>query len=82
MILSKILELTDNKSLSAIGIPVLGTQFGCIKLEEFISIFVETLNQHNFEHALKIWLIVKSDECQKAYEVLKPFECNLTPGDH
>jgi hypothetical protein len=74
MTLVKIFELTGDKSLSAIGIPVLGAQFGHFELEEFISMLVRILNEYNFKYTLKIWLIVQPEECQKAFELLKVFE--------
>ena len=74
MALSNVFELSGNRSLSAIGIPVLGAQFGRFKLEEFISIFVAALKKQNFEYSLKIWLVVKQEECQKAFELLKALE--------
>ena len=73
MALNSVFELTGDKSLSAIGIPVLGGQFGRFTLEEFILIFVDTLKKQHFEHSLRIWLIVKPEECQKTYELLKVF---------
>jgi len=72
--LSKVFEISDSKSLSAIGIPVLGLQFGRFKLEAFISIFADALKKQNFEHSLRIWLIVKPEQCQKAFELLKVFK--------
>ncbi|MCK5649373.1 MAG: hypothetical protein KAI22_10885 [Gammaproteobacteria bacterium] len=73
MALSKVFEITDSKSLSALAIPVLGGQFGRFKLEEFIAIFMDALKKQNFEHTLRIWLIVKPEECQQVFELLKVY---------
>ena len=72
--LSKVFAITESKSLSAIGIPVLGSQFGHFKLEQFISIFVDALKKQNFEYTLRIWLVVKPEDCHKTFELLKAFE--------
>ena len=74
MALNKVFQLTGDRSLSALGIPVLGAQFGRFKLEEFMSIFVAALKKQNFEYSLRIWLVVKREECRKAFELLKAFE--------
>ncbi|MDX2507772.1 MAG: hypothetical protein QNL62_25305 [Gammaproteobacteria bacterium] len=62
--LKHIFTIINEKRFPAIRLPVLGTQFGRIKLDEFVSILIQVLKQHHFDHPLRVWLAVKPEKCQ------------------
>ncbi|MCW8929883.1 MAG: hypothetical protein OQL19_06560 [Gammaproteobacteria bacterium] len=69
--LKKVFELSNEKSLSILAIPIFGTQFSRFQLEEFISVFVRVLKIQKIKKPRKIWLISEVGINEKIFQLLE-----------
>ncbi len=75
--IKNIFNLCDEKQLVSLALPLLGTQFGKVKNEEFLELLVNQLLLNQSDYPQRIWLLVSADNCQKIYEFLNQLRVNL-----
>jgi len=68
--IKNIFQLCHEKQLVSLALPILGTQFGKLKNEEFLTLLVNQLELKQSNYPQRIWLLVSADDCQKVYENL------------
>jgi hypothetical protein len=62
--LQKILALSEQKGITALALPLLGSTHGPLSWEQSLEIITNTLREHEGMHLQRIWLIVKKDHQQ------------------
>lgn len=73
--LQNIFKLAEKKDITSLQLPVLGAQYGRFDLYDFLKLLVLELTKRQKNNLKRIWLLMLSEDCDKAFERLKE---NLT----
>lgn len=68
--LQKILALADQKRITALGLPLLGSEHGPLSGSQSLEIIINALHSFTGSHLQKVWLIVKDDQQQNVQQMI------------
>ena len=71
----QVFYLVENKGISWIGIPPLGTVHGTLSLREGLEIFVKQVRGHSFKRLKKI-SVLAADGCEREMKTILAELCN------
>jgi hypothetical protein len=66
--LNEIFQLTKNRKLTSVGIPLLGTLHGSLDKQRFITLLSRALKRISSHHLKRIWLIVPPETSSKIFK--------------
>lgn len=69
--LNNIFKICQNRSITSLGLPVLGALHGNIDAQTFVDLLAEKIQHKESECPQQLWLIVPVEQCQLVYAYIK-----------
>ena len=69
--LTRVFIESKNRKINTLAMPVLGTIYGSLEIENFIELFRSALATGNAAYPEKIWLIVPAPACTRIMDLLR-----------
>jgi len=68
--LHQIIEITEKRNIHSLQMPLLGTRYGGVEIQQFIDLLLGELTTEHTASLKKLWLVSPEQQCQLIFEEL------------